>query len=379
MTEPSEEPRPLSRPPKAGKDRPMIYVAGAVFVASLAAGVIYQAYSRDAPQQIDAMGKSINRESLEPQALGRPDELRLRPQVTFKECGHCPEMVAVAAGDFMMGSPRGEPGRLDFEGPVRKVTISNTFAAGRSAVTRDEFMAFVKATNHRYGETCHAQDANGWVERRLSVLSPGFPQDGRHPAVCVSWNDAVKYVEWLSEQTKRPYRLLTEAEREYITRAGTSTAFWWGATVEPDKANYDKRPRNQAPERPNSGKDPNRPGSTIMQPTAGGAPLQQPEPLDVFAPAQGTVDVNWGPPNEWGFHQMHGNVADWVQDCWNATYNGLPDDGTAATGGDCSRRVLRGGSWASWPEDTRAAYREMAGTDERFFSVGFRVARDLAK
>jgi formylglycine-generating enzyme required for sulfatase activity len=178
-------------------------------------------------------------------------------------------------------------------------------------------------------------------------LPPGFEQGGDHPAVCVSWEDANAYTTWLSERAGKRYRLPTEAEREYIARAGTTTPYWWGTGVTPEQANFDTRPR----------------------------PL--PSGSSQSGAAGRTTPVHAGPVNPWGFFNVHGNVAEWVQDCWNADYRNAPGNGTAVLTGDCSQRVLRGGAWSSWPEDIRAAYREMSPAANRYASVGFRVARAL--
>jgi formylglycine-generating enzyme required for sulfatase activity len=264
-------------------------------------------------------------------------------------------MVVVAAGDFDMGSPDSERGRLSSEGPRHRVSFAKPFAVGRYAITRDEFNAFVTASAYQFGRGCHAELDDKWVDVPTAsfLTPPGFAQDGRHPAVCVSWKDANEYVKWLSAQTKRSYRLLTEAEREYITRAGTATPYWWGEAVKPEIANYDKRMRQVVAKK--------------ARQTVG-------EPIEAFGQ---TVPVDHFPPNAWGLYQVHGNVAEWVQDCWNANYFGAPTDGSAAEVGDCSRRVLRGGGWNHWPEDIRAAYREAVAADHRYYEVGFRVARNL--
>ena len=131
----------------------------------------------------------------------------------------------------------------------------------------------------------------------------------------VSWDDAQAYVAWLSKETGQPYRLLSEAEWEYAARAGTTTRYSWGDDPPtPEQANFGR----------NVGK---------------------------------TTEVGTYPPNPWGLHDMHGNVWEWVEDCWNESYQGAPSDGSAWTSGDCSRRVLRGGSWVNDPEYLRSADR----------------------
>jgi formylglycine-generating enzyme required for sulfatase activity len=279
-------------------------------------------------------------------------EKRSLPFTVFKDCESCPDMVIVAPGEFLMGSPESEPGRRSTEGPLHKVSLAAPFAIGRYAITRDQFNTFVAASGYRYGESCRAEKAGQWIDiPKHSFLSPpGFTQEGNHPAVCINWTDANEYLKWLSARTHKSYRLPTEAEREYVTRAGTSTGYWWGEAVEPQQGNYDTRLRLSPPE------------ETALAKFFGH-----------------TVPVHWYMPNQWGIFQVHGNVAEWVQDCWNKTHIGGPIDGSAAQTGDCSRRVVRGGAWNYFPEDIRAAYRESAPAEHRYYHVGFRVARDLGK
>lgn len=330
--------------------------------------------ARPSPEAPKSTGKAPSEKSTASVPLTTAEERELRPKMAFSECATCPEMVVVPAGEFLMGSPDTESGRLKFEGPVHKVVIAARMAVGRYAITRDQFKAFVDATGYGYGKSCYAQSAAGWVDKiDHSFLSPpGFIQDGNHPAVCVSWKDANAYVSWLSNLTQKPYRLLTEAEREYIARAGTQTPYWWGTTVGPEQANFDTQPRP----------DPS-PGATTSpawrieakpdEPSVG------PRVIEPGVASGRTVPVDWGRPNAWGLFQVHGNVAEWVQDCWNPDYTRTPADGSAARSGNCSMRVMRGGAWSSWPEDLRAAFREMGDEGEHYFSVGFRVARDLSK
>jgi formylglycine-generating enzyme required for sulfatase activity len=289
---------------------------------------------------------------------------------TLKDCDECPDMIAVPAGRFSMGSPEPEAGRLDIEGPTHTVDMSSSFAVGRYAVTRDQFEAFVKATGYRLGAGCRVEQGDNWVLRPdLNFRDPGFPQDGRHPVVCINWDEANAYVRWLSDKTGKTYRLLTEAEREYVSRAGTLTAYWWGNAVRPDLANYDKRePGLRASIQ---GRTAEAAAGAAKRPVAG-ADSTMPGP-----PPGGTVPVHSYQPNPWGIYQVHGNVAEWVEDCWNRSYNGAGRDRSPALTGNCERRILRGGAWNYWPSDIRAAYRESAPKDQRFVNVGFRVARDL--
>lgn len=217
------------------------------------------------------------------------------------------------------GSPPDEPGRDNDEGPQRQVTFSQPFAAGKFAVTFDEW------------DFCVAD--GGCSGYRPSDDHWGR---GRRPVMHVSWHQAQTYVAWLSRKTGHTYRLLSEAEREYVTRAGTTTPYWWGSSVNPDQANFGR----------------SRTFRTV--------------PVDSFR------------PNQWGFYQVHGNVWEWTEDCYNDSYAGAPTDGSAMTSGACKFRVRRGGSWFVLPQELRAAARD--GNEPFAFgsNIGFRVARSLA-
>jgi formylglycine-generating enzyme required for sulfatase activity len=168
---------------------------------------------------------------------------------------------------------------------------------------------------------------------------------GRRPVINVSWDDANAYVAWLSRKTGKNYRLLSEAEREYVTRAGSTTPFWWGATISPQLANYN--------------------GKYAYVDGLTGENRGRTLPVDSFQ------------SNPWGLYQLHGNVNEWTQDCWHEDYVGAPSDGSAWTSGNREFRVSRGGSWYSFPALLRAARRNRDFTDLRSILVGFRVARTL--
>jgi formylglycine-generating enzyme required for sulfatase activity len=285
----------------------------------------------------------------------------------LKDCEDCPELVIVPSGRFTMGSPDSESGRKDTEGPQRTVEIDAAFAVGRYAITRDQFEAFVVATGRRFDNGCNVAVGNDWELRpELSFRSPGFAQDGRHPVVCVSWDDANDYAKWLSTKTGKSYRLLSEAEREYVTRAGTSSAYWWGSVAHPDQANF----------------DPNQPGPEMnAQNTslARGATVKTSAlPTGSASPPKGTLPVYSYAPNAWGLFQVHGNVAEWVEDCWNRSYMGAPAKALAVQSGNCDRRVVRGGGWEYFAPALRSAHRESARKENRYYHVGFRVARNLS-
>jgi len=275
------------------------------------------------PQQTVAIAPSALPPSRDPQV--RPVQPAVgtysgtvRPGQTFRDCPDCPDMVVIPAGSFQMGSPSYEEGRSNDEGPVRQVSIRN-FALGKYEVTVGQFRQFVREANYSWPGTCSA----------------GFAQDDLHPAVCVSWNDAKAYAEWLGRRTGKGYRLPSEAEWEYAARAGTMTRFSCG--------NDDECLNAVAWTSSNSGSRTQRVGGKA--------------------------------PNAFGLHDMHGNVWEWVEDCYNSTYAGAPTDGGAWLQSNCSTRVLRGGSWDGYPRGARSAIRNRGNADYRINDDGFRVAR----
>jgi formylglycine-generating enzyme required for sulfatase activity len=269
--------------------------------------------------------KSVDRlvEAIGP--FPRPD--LLEPLSVFRDIDApwCPEMVVIPPGTFMMGSSQGErewflkhydQEFVESEKPQHGVKIEAPFAAGRYPVTFEEY------------------------DRCAAVTGRQRPDDwgrGRRPVINVSWDNAQAYVEWLSMETAQRYRLLSEAEWEYACRAGTTTRYSWGDHLPtPKQANFGM----------NVGK---------------------------------TSEVGSYPPNPWGLYDMHGNVWEWCEDCWNKSYQGAPRDGSARTSGDCRRRVLRGGSWVNGPEGLRSASRFGDFTGYRgYYGFGFRVARTLS-
>ena len=265
----------------------------------------------------------------------------------FRDCPDCPEMVVVPSGSYEMGSPSGEADRDDDEGPVHRVTISEPFAVGVYEVTRGEWSRFVSSTGHSTGDSCWMYEDDEWKRRAgRGWRTPGYEQSDSHPVVCVSWPDAQAYVEWLSSEAGSEYRLLSESEWEYVARAGTTGPFHYGSTITSEQANYD--------------------GNYTYGSGRKGRYREE------------TVLVGMFPPNEFGLHDVHGNVWEWVEDCGHHGYRGAPSDGSAWTsGGDCGSRVLRGGSWGDGPRGLRSAdrYRYTAGS--RVSDVGFRVSRTL--
>ena len=246
----------------------------------------------------------------------------------FQDCEECPELVVVPAGTFMMGSPASEVGRTDDEGSVHRVKIAEPFAVAVYEVTFAEWDACVA------GGGCGGYRPDDSGRGR-----------GRRPVIKVNWGDAQKYVKWLSRKTGEKYRLLSESEWEYVARAGTTTPFHFGRTISTAQANYD--------------------GNYHYGNGRKGRYRRQ------------TVTVGSFPANDFGLHDVHGNVWEWTQDCWNRNYTGAPKDGSAWERGYCGRRVVRGGSWVNIPRDLRSADRDRKDSGYRFDIVGFRVARTL--
>jgi formylglycine-generating enzyme required for sulfatase activity len=247
------------------------------------------------------------------------------PGTVFRDCATvCPEMVVIPAGSFVMGSPAGVGD--DDERPQRTVTIGRPFAVGRFEVTYDEWDACVSegycrpATNNATSGPGHDE---GWGR-------------GRRPVINVSWNDAEDFVNWLSGKTGQRYRLLTESEWEYAARAGTTSRYSMGDAITADDANFAETGQSRT------------------------------MPAGSFA------------PNAFGLYDMHGNVGEWVQDCYDEGYFDAPINGGVSISGDCSVRVLRGGSWDASANSTRSAFRNFSSVDNRLNnSGGFRVARSL--
>jgi sulfatase modifying factor 1 len=280
----------------------------------------------------------------------------------FRDCRGCPEMVVIPPGTYLMGSPSTDPHRdtSGSEEPRHRVTISYTFAVGKYDVTRDEYAEFVRDTKLPDPLGCNFHVPPHWPRiPSLNWHNTGFHQTGRDPAVCMSWTEATAYTKWLSRQTGHAYRLLTEAEYEYVARAGTTGQAYWG----------DDSTMACAYE--------NGPDSSLLDVF----PDQRARRTDAIACRDGYVYTSPGgsfKPNAFGLYDIMGNVFTWVQDCLNDNYNGAPTDGSARLDGDCASRINRGGSWTSTPFGPRVAQR---GDDNamttRVVDLGFRVARDV--
>lgn len=269
----------------------------------------------------------------------------------FNDCdgaAWCPALVVIPAGSFVMGSPDSEVGRGDDEGPVRQVSIP-ILAVGKFPVTRAQYLAFVEATQRPI-----SPDPCAYAKKDANWSDPGFPQGDDHPVVCVTWADAQDYARWLGERTGKRYRLLTEAEFEYVTRAGTTSPTYWGDAPSYDHANHGME-KCCAPR------------------VEGRDQWEYTSPVTAF------------PANAFGLHDTKGNVWQWVQDCHAPSYLGLPADGSAHDVPDCRHRVARGGTYLDKAEHMRSANRNWAPAPhdtvaiENYRSSGFgiRVAREM--
>jgi len=293
--------------------------------------------------------------------LSAAEECALKPKDSFRECANCPELVVVPAANFTMDSPESEKDRRNDEGPQHRVTIGKPFAVGKFHVTVDQFAAFVAETGYDAGSKCRTFE-DGKVEERSGRLwrNPGFAQSGSHPAVCLSLNDAKAYMDWLARKTGKTYRLLTEAEWEYAARARIEPAAYSRYSFGDDENDL-CRYGNGADQTAKS----TVPGASNWTIAPCNDGYAYTSPVGSFA------------ANAFGLYDMQGNARQWTEDCYHDNYAGAPSDGSAWTTGDCSRRILRGGSWFVNPGDLRAASR-VSGTDGfRSRNDGLRVGRTL--
>jgi formylglycine-generating enzyme required for sulfatase activity/lipoprotein NlpI len=291
-------------------------------------GWINQSYLQEQWRWYSASRPFMNTK-VQPYVLTGEAEHALKPLQSFKECSkeegrdYCPEMIVVPAGIFMMGSSQTDKNAYGKEQPQHNVTINKPFAVSEFELTFDEWDACVA-----YGDCAR------------NISDSGFGR-GKRPVINVVRDEAQRYVAWLARTTGKPYRLLTEAEYEYATRAGTLTAYPWGNDIGTNNS------------------------------TCGGCGSQwdntETAPVGSFA------------ANGFGLYDMVGNAWEWVEDCYHPNYDRAPTDGSAwtTTCPDDHRGVVRGGSWAYTPATLRSAYRFSVGTDYRSVDVGFRVARTL--
>ena len=286
---------------------------------------------------------------------------------TLRDCPACPVMVVVPAGTFLLGTSADarerDPDRG--ESPPLPVTMSRAFAIGKYEVTVAEFRAFATATQYAPAGDCRITSGGAWARLAdRSWSAPGFPkpQADDEPVVCVSWDDATAYADWLTKATGKVYRLPSETEWEYAARGGTATPRYFGdrdsdedsvLSVACDYANvYD--------------------ASAVSE-------LAFPYPSARCGDGHAfTAPVGSYKPNAFDLYDMIGNVREWLHDCYSGSYVGRPPDGRAwEWAGGCEQRGVRGGSWATRPAESRAAARGAEPQSLRQSDLGFRLVREL--
>jgi formylglycine-generating enzyme required for sulfatase activity len=293
----------------------------------------------------------------------------------FQDCESCPEMIVVPSGQFIMGTADSEVGRLQNEGPQREVTISKPFAISRYEVTVGQYRQFVKDTNRgvrnnncvvvtglRGGEPVQGK---GWDD-------PNYDQGDDHPVACISWNDSQDFIMWLAEKTGKSYRFVTEAEWEYVARAGSSTRYHFGNDEE-DLCDYANVPDLTA--------------KAEMAKNEGWSPWLYVDCNDGYGIQ--SAPVGSYKPNAFNVYDMHGNVWEWVEDCYIDNFNGAPKDGSARVSERDCDYVVRGGSLSAPVAASRSAMRfagvtelrgaaaEKAPKEWHNFNLGLRVAMTL--
>jgi formylglycine-generating enzyme required for sulfatase activity len=307
---PKPDPRPLPNPPAGSSSRKVGATLG--FVVVILGIIIFLNKSPSPTPTISSVPTPIANSQPSDAALGKS-----------RDCDVCPEMVVIPAGSFSMGSPATEAGREAGEGPLHQVKIARSFSVGKFEVTSKEWDACL---------------GDGVCKK----LSDGGEGRGDMPLAHVAWLQAQAYTQWLSKKTGKAYRLLSEAEWEYVARANSSGAYsaesskWAEADVTDKLSQYAWFVANSE---------------------------DKPNP------------VGKKNPNYWGLHDIQGNVMEWTHDCWNENYRNAKADGSPTAAGDCERRVVRGGAWNTPKESLRVSKRMGLPYEFKALSLGFRVAR----
>lgn len=296
-------------------------------------------------------------------AMSSPLPAAPPPPSAVRDCADCPEVMRVAAGEFQMGADATEEERevvpVSIRGvglPRKPVTIAREFWMGRTEVTVAQFRAFAEATKRDTGNLCTINNNGRWENGAgRNWRNPNFAQDDNHPVVCVTWQDAVAYTEWLSQRTGKKYRLPSEAEWEFAARAGTTAARYWGDDRAPS-CKY----------------------ANVADTTTATA-LGWPKSAIIFECSDNqvyTAPVGSFAANAAGLFDMLGNVWEWTADCWVENLTTQPGDGSARNAPNCVRRTIRGGSWEGVPSIVRAGHREPGFMGARTSHIGFRVVRE---
>ena len=277
---------------------------------------------------------------------------------SFTDCSDvCPEMVVVPQGSFLMGDIQG--GGDNDTKPVHLVTIPKAFAVGKYEITKSQFAAFAQEENYSPDkDSCYTYEVDvktkKWEHKSRNNRgwkNPGYHQKDNYPAACISWHDAKSYIKWLNKKTGKTYRLLSEAEWEYVARAGSTTKYSFG--------NDDAQLCLYA-----NGAD----QSTDL----GWGNKKCNDGYGRKASPVGSFKVNG-----FGLYDLHGNVFEWVEDCLNDSYKEAGSSSKARLTGDCSYHMLRSGSWSGAPRGLRSSIRRSNKLSIRISNIGFRLARDL--
>ena len=271
----------------------------------------------------------------------------LQPMDLGKDCPYCPELVGLPAGIALLGSSPDEPDRHTDEGPVQEVAVK-AFAIGKYEVTKSQWQIFTQQTGYKTSLECLTWRGDSYDKPpQLSWQQTGFEQTDNHPVVCVSWQDAKAYSQWLSKTSSKQYRLPTEIEWEYAAKAGQGLVpFPWPKGESAcNRANFADL------------------SLLVIHPKwplgACNDGFEYTSPVGSFA------------PNPWGLFDMQGNAMEWVASCYSTVINPHAEKNS-----DCPKRVVKGGSWDMREKYLRNAHRERAAAFIRTTGLGFRVVRD---
>lgn len=275
---------------------------------------------------------------------------KIKTGAIFSDCPGCPTMIVAPAGEWSLGSMQNRE-----EQPIHLVNFSRPFAVAQFEISRGEFAKFVSATNYS-AKGCLTYENNEWLHReQRDWQSPGYIQDDSHPVVCVSWVDATQYISWLSELTGKEYRLLSSSEWEYLARRGLDRN-----EIRNDSLKEICQFANVADE--------------SAQKEYPGWVVHNCDDHYVHTAPANTTSFE---PDPLGVSGLLGNAFEWVSDCWSAGYETAPSDGSANLTGDCTLRILRGGSWFSQPDYVRFGFENRFDSNTRASTFGFRIARGL--
>jgi len=280
----------------------------------------------------------------------------------LKDGSAAPTLVIIPSGSNIIGSDENEEGHRNDEMPKTLITIKKSIAIGKTEVTVGEFRKFIDATGYvtsaeadvKRGCRTNQQGSWDWTVG-TSWAQPGYEQQDSHPVVCVSWMDAMAYVNWLSTETGKRYQLPSESTWEYATRAGTTTSRFWGEEGACEYSNV----------------------SDFSRAAMHGLDISS---QNIFPCEDGNTyssTVASFKPNQFGLYDTIGNVWEWTVDCWNKDYSSSNNDGAPRLDGNCNNRVYRGGSWGNLPTLVRAAKRLTDPTHYRYYNLGFRISRTI--